>query len=261
MGRRLYLRGMRLKSAARLAVARAGRNRSVLRRLPADLGGARYPASTEGGLKHLKRDVHAIDPELTRFALEHVRSGSVVWDVGANVGLFTFAAAGLAGTTGRVIAVEPDLWLALQLQRAARRSVEDRATVDVLAAAVSDSAGTAVLHVAQQSRAINHLRVGSSSQTGGIRYIQPVPKLPLDSLLEHMPPPDVIKIDVERAELQVLRGAQKVLAARPTLLVEVDRDHADEASHILLEAGYRLIDWQTGLATPVATWSTLAVPV
>ena len=42
---------------------------------------------------------------------EMVRPGDVVWDIGANVGLFAFAAANRAGSSGQVIAVEPDLWL------------------------------------------------------------------------------------------------------------------------------------------------------
>ena len=45
-------------------------------------------------------------------ASETVKPGDVVWDVGANMGLFSFAAAGLAGPAGHVYAFEPDtaLW-------------------------------------------------------------------------------------------------------------------------------------------------------
>lgn len=119
---------------------RVGSNRSFTRRLPENLGGARYPASTEGGLKHLKWDVNKIDPDLTRFAKEHVGPGHSVWDVGANVGLFSFAAAGLAGPGGAVLAIEPDPLLAGRLQAAAALH-DQRAPVTVLAAAVSDESG------------------------------------------------------------------------------------------------------------------------
>jgi FkbM family methyltransferase len=50
-----------------------------------------------------------------------VRPGSVVWDIGASVGLFSFSAAALAGPGGFVLAIEPDVWLAHLLARSAQR--------------------------------------------------------------------------------------------------------------------------------------------
>src|SRR3954451_22164365 len=107
-------------SALKTFVAHAGRNRAFPRRLPRQLGGARFLASTEGGLKFLRRDITSVDPTLTKFATQYVRPGHVVWDIGANVGLCTFAAAGIAGPTGRFLAVDPDAWLGLLLSKSAR---------------------------------------------------------------------------------------------------------------------------------------------
>ena len=64
----------------------------------------------------------------------------------------------------------------------------------------------------------------------------------IDGLLERgeLAPPDVVKIDVEGAELLVLEGMRRTLAAhRPALVVELhDTRSAFEA--FLAEAGYRI---------------------
>jgi hypothetical protein len=57
----------------------------------------------EAGLRYWfpRRGLRA-DEKLLRNAVETIKPGSVVWDVGASKGLFTLASAGLAGKTGRV---------------------------------------------------------------------------------------------------------------------------------------------------------------
>lgn len=246
----------------RTIATQIGSNRSFIRRLPGDLGGARYPASTEGGLKHLKWDVNSIDPDLTRFAKRYVRRGNSIWDVGANVGLFAFAAAGLAGPSGSVLAIEPDPLLAGRLQAAAVLR-DKRAPVTVLAAAVSDETGLAVFEIAESSRAMNHLAGFGAPQSleKGARSRQPVPTLTLDSLLDELRPPDVMKIDVEGAEALVLRGAQRLLREyRPIIMLEVAETSADDVGQLLTAVGYRMVDWETGAPVDRPTWSTLALP-
>jgi hypothetical protein len=81
------------------------------RRLPTQFGSGPLFVSPDSGLKYYRLDLKTADPTLFRMAAELVRPGDIVWDIGANVGLFTFAAAGLASPRGHVIAVEPDTWL------------------------------------------------------------------------------------------------------------------------------------------------------
>ena len=67
-----------------------------------------------------------------------------------------------------------------------------------------------------------------------------VPTITLDLLLDQFGPPTLIKIDVEGAEVQVLRGAGRVLAHKPTIYIEIS-DHAlTECQNILHAAGYSL---------------------
>src|SRR4051812_44993411 len=86
------------------------------RTLPPQYGGAKLFASPEGGLRYWGR-IERTDPVLLDSAREWIRPGDSVWDIGANIGLFTFAAAGLAGGHGRVLAVEPDTWCVDLLRR------------------------------------------------------------------------------------------------------------------------------------------------
>jgi FkbM family methyltransferase len=144
-----------------------------------------------------------------------------VWDVGANVGLFTFAAAGLAGPGGHVVSVEADVWLANNLLRYARRN-HYAAPVSVVPAAAGARAGIELLEVSVTYRATSHLASAAGGPlTGGVRYRQVAPTVSLDSLLEVFPPPDVLKIDVEGAEVKVLEGAIEVLRKCPVMLIEI----------------------------------------
>jgi FkbM family methyltransferase len=66
---------------------------------------------------------------------ELVRREMTEWDIGANVGLFSFAAASLGA---QVVAVEADIWLANLMQRSA---LLNKLPVTVIPAAVSDQQG------------------------------------------------------------------------------------------------------------------------
>jgi FkbM family methyltransferase len=250
----------------RSLVERWSRDRVLSRRLPADLGGHTLLVSPDSAARFWRRDLSQVDPLLLRLAREAVRPGAIVWDVGANVGLFAAAASFLAGSSGRVLAIEADGWLATLLRRSAATLPADHAPVDVLSVAVAARPGVADFCIANRGRAANHLASASgSSQAGGVRAVQKVVTVTLDGLLDWFPAPDLVKLDVEGSEADCLRGAAILLASRrPVVLCEVAGENAPEVGRLLHGHGYTLYDAArpAGEREPLAApaWNTIALP-
>jgi FkbM family methyltransferase len=158
-------------------------------------------------------------------------------DVGANVGNILDEFVRLA-PRGRHIAYEPLPDIAAQLRRRFP-------SVDVRCAALSDRGGEATFHrdVAHHTR--SGLRpLGSQTEPLQVRVETLDDSLPEDFV------PDVIKIDVEGAELAVVRGGLKTLTRhRPLVVFEHGRGGLAYGTthgmiHDLLcgEAGLRIFD-------------------
>lgn len=249
----------------RAIVERLSRGVAFKRRLPARVGGAQFYVSPDAQLKYLKPGADAFDSDLLRLAEDHVRSDSVVWDVGANIGVFTFAAAGLA-RHGQVLAIEADSWLAELIRRSCHLRENRALRITVLPAAVSESNGVAEFAIARRGRASNYLvKAGGWSQAGGERLRTHVPTLTLDSLLDCLPRPTFLKIDVEGAEVMALRGAARLLKdIRPVLYVEVGKENAAAVTSILQASNYSLYDSTKPLSQQmplnICPQDTLAIP-
>ena len=200
--------------------------------------------SPDAALKYLKPGDSAFSTDLLNFAREFVLPGNTVWDIGANVGVFTFSAAARTGPEGQVLAIEADRWLAGLLDRANHLNQPAGLQVQILAAAISNRAGYARLHVAERGRASNWIDSASQRTTaGGTRKTNLVPTITLDDLLDHGPAPDIVKMDIEGAEVMALQGGKRLLSeARPIFYVEVGHEQSDAVGKILTDAGYHLHD-------------------
>jgi FkbM family methyltransferase len=250
-------------SLLRRAAERLSRGIAFRRTLPSKYGGATFFASPEGGLRYW-RSVARADPVLLNAAADLIHSGDSVWDIGANVGLFTYAAAGLAGAGGHVLAIEPDTWCVDLLRRSMGLNGRGVAPLTVLPAALGDRLGVATLNVATRSRSANFLEGFGGPVTGGRRAQQTITQLTLDWLLEQFGPPHLVKIDVELAEVAVLRGGATLLARhRPVLTVEVDGVNQAAATALLVSHGYVTYDAANPLRVrqDLAPYNTIALPI
>lgn len=143
-----------------------------------------------------------------------VRPGTLVIDVGANIGFFTRRFARWVSPGGRVIAIEPE---SANIGRLRQRLADDgsASTVDILQAAVTDVPGPVRLEI-NAVHPGDH-RIGDQGEL--------VDGITLDNLIEARgwPAVSLIKIDIQGAEMRALAGAREVLTRfRPALYVEVD---------------------------------------
>ena len=243
-------------------------NRGVVlkRRLPAEFGSLALFVSPDASLKYWRQDLREADSALLHTAKSLVGAGDVVWDVGANIGLFSFASAGLVGKSGQILAIEPDPWLADLLRRSVDLNRDFDCTVDVLSVAVGGLMGVGVLNIAQRGRATNFIAGHEpSTQAGGVRSVVKVMTVTLNWLLDHWPAPSVVKMDVEGAEASVLRGVTRLLRdVRPSIMIEVSDANQVQATEIFKAAGYVLYDadqnWPVCGQVAQCAWNTIALP-
>ncbi len=248
----------------RRLVEHLSRGLVLRRRLPARFGRLPIYVTPEVGLRYWSA-MSRVDSVLYSMAEELVKPSSVVWDVGANVGLFSLCAAFISGRSGFVLSIEPDPWLAHLVTRSSQEIARHECSgVRVLCASISDSNRVSSLEIAETKRATNQL-VGTtgSTQAEGLRCLQPSVSLTLDFLLDYFPVPSVLKIDVETHEVRVLKGAARLLTEiRPTIWCEVSHKNSTEVTELLHAAGYKLYGAgvQPHPPTDRAWFDTLAVP-
>lgn len=238
---------------------RLSRNRVIRRRLPPEFGARPLYVSPDAALRLWHHDLKEADPMLFRLARELVKPGAAVWDIGANVGLFSFAAAAIAGPSGSVLAVEPDPWLSSLLRRSAGLDWLHSAPVTVLSVAIADVHGIAQLNIAKRGRASNFISGFGSTQSSGARESLSVLTVTLDWLAERYGKPTLVKIDVEGMEHLVLRGAGNVLSHTPPLIIEVARGNCAEVAALLERARYTILNDQLRL-TDSMPFNLVAVP-
>ncbi len=183
------------------------------------------------------------------FLKTFLQKGMVYVDVGANIGSHAINAARLVGSTGSVFAFEadPDTYhlLSSNIEANGLRNIVLRQTC------VSDHVGTLSFYKHKDS-------AKSSIVDRGEKLSVTLPSDTLDNLIAADKKIDVLKVDVEGAELSVLRGAHAIFKdqRRPSIvIIEVFdiRDNTDKSEGIreVLEGyGYRFYLFEGGKLTP-----------
>jgi FkbM family methyltransferase len=148
---------------------------------------------------------------------------AVFVDIGAHIGYYSLKAAAVLGPKGRVIAVEPNPPTVKELRDNILAS--GAARVHVYPVACSDKDSTLVLYAAPRANTgQSSLSRANAGQEGAVAAEYRVRARPLDSIVveDSVQRVDVIKVDVEGAEMLVLRGAQWTLDRfHPIVMVEL----------------------------------------
>lgn len=182
----------------------------VLRALPGDHLVCRLPGGEMFRVDAEYRQL-AWNPEEYAAFKSCVREGATVFDVGSNVGAYTLLFATWAGSSGRVVAFEPSVASRIGLERHLHlNGLSNR--VSIHADAVSDVTGTVAFRDTG-THGDNRILAAPEDDARVVSSVN------LDGFCaSHRLTPDVIKIDVEGAELAVLRGARETIAARGSKL-------------------------------------------
>jgi FkbM family methyltransferase len=162
--------------------------------------------------------VDQYEPDVQAALKYLLKPGHVFVDCGANVGYFSVLAGGLVGKTGQVIAIEANPITYPLLER----NLKSNHFGTPIHCALTTQIGEIELFMPAEGDVYSSLRKGGLVTGDSIQSFK-VQGRNLDDILRELPltKVDVLKIDIEGAELDVLRSATYVLSTfRPIVIVE-----------------------------------------
>jgi len=159
------------------------------------------------------------EPSVQAFIAQHLKPGMVFYDLGTNLGFFSLVAARQIGPSGHVYGFEPDPEIAQRVRSNLSRNGFENFTVTE--AAVWCETGKVSFSRSDASASPDR-GTGQIANTPGQERTISVPAIALDDFLKTARPPNLIKCDVEGAEIEALRGAVSVLAGyHPDIVCEI----------------------------------------
>jgi FkbM family methyltransferase len=183
------------------------------------------------------------EPGISAIFNRYVKPGMTVVDIGANIGYLTMLLASLVEPSGLVIAVEPNPEN-IRLLEASRR-VNGFEQVLVIQTAAGRKTGLLALNVSHSNGITGNL----PASLNAILTSRPVPCFALDAILPKDRRIDLVKIDVEGAELNALVGLSEIIDRdRPMIVSEFSPGALPGISHctgpeylgFLIAKGYRI---------------------
>ncbi len=165
------------------------------------------------------------EPAVQERLVSLLRAGMTFYDLGANIGYYSLLAARNVGPDGRVFSFEPNPEVAARLRRNLARNRFENATV--IEAGVWSSSGLVTFvpsNADSPDQATGRFAAGDNIAGTPARCVA------LDDFVGAAPAPEGIKCDVEGAEVEVLRGAERMLRSRrPWIMAEMHSPENDQA--------------------------------
>ncbi len=185
------------------------------------------------------------EPETLEW-IDSIKPGSVFWDIGANVGLYSVYAAKQRSCS--VWAFEPSVF---NLELLARNLFLNELTerVCTVPLALSDSMGSSQMRMTttEWGGALSTFgqNFGWNGKTINQVFAFQIIGMSMEDAIHRLgiPQPDYIKMDVDGLEHFILRGGESVLRKVKGILIEVNddfREQADECQSLLIAAGLLL---------------------
>lgn len=145
-----------------------------------------------------------------------IKEGEIVMDVGAHVGVFTIKVSEAVGEKGLVVAIEPDPNNIALLKENIK--INGCNNVIVIGKAAGSSKGKAKLY-------LSAISWGHSLYGKGLNFVEAEVDT-LDNIASQLKLKKVgfIKINAEGAELEILRGAEKIMGL-PDVKLSIEADH------------------------------------
>jgi FkbM family methyltransferase len=210
-------------------------------------------SSTDHALLAQLVDTGDLEPGTRQLIQRYLNPGDLFVDVGANVGLHTIAAARAMQGTGKIIAFEPLEATKRLLEKTVRINGFSE-IVEIHWAAVSNQSGYEDLSRGAMN---GHHPLYASEGPHQFPSV-PVPTVRLDDVIGKDDAVSLLKIDVEGAELNVLRGAVETVKNNPdlALIVEFGGSHlkrGGDSAHQWMSAftdlglTYRVVNQSTGV--------------
>jgi len=180
---------------------------------PIQLNGNSMYLAPSGSYPPLAMANGRYEPATTLLFQETLQSGMVVIDIGAHVGYYTLLAAKLVGPTGKVYAFEPAPGNHDTLLK--NIALNNYSNITATKMAISDQKGNATIYLSGLDTGRHSLYQHGLPEQGNAS----VETTTLDYFLESQgwPQIDLIKIDVEGAEIAVLDGMSQLLLRSPKL--------------------------------------------
>jgi FkbM family methyltransferase len=210
--------------------------------------GTKFILSTPNGLNHYRADTFSTKEPETLEWVNTFKSGSILWDIGANVGLYSCYAAKTKNC--KVYSFEPSVFnLELLAKNIWLNSLTSN--ISIIPMPLSDKIGFNTLNMSS-------VLWGGALSTFGETYGYDGEELNTifefttlgitmneSNTLLNIPFPDYIKIDVDGIEHLILKGGMDIIKNCKAILIEIDDDfelQSNQTKELLQNCGLHLLE-------------------